>query len=279
MFQVRNPLPELTELRMARSVGGRPFYLFRAWILEGTLIDTGPPAARRDFERFLTDQPGLIQQVINTHYHEDHAGNNPSIVSRLGLIPFAHPTSKRELERRVRVPFYRALAWGSPRPAPAAVLPERVPLAKGSLTWIETPGHCPGHVCFLDSERGWLFSGDLYLGERASYARPCEDLQLWMASLERALALNFETLICSHQGVVRDGKAAMQRKLAYWREIEQQARALRDQGWSDREIARQLLGKEGFMAWISLGDFSREAFIRSLLDGATRRRRNDSRPG
>jgi hypothetical protein len=31
------------------------------------------------------------------------------------------------------------------------------------------------------------------------------------------------------------------------------------------EIARRLLGREGFLTWISLGDFSHRNLIRSLL--------------
>lgn len=275
MFHVHEPLPGLTELRMARSLLGRPLYLFRAWILEGTLIDTGPPAAGHAFGRFLAERPERVRQVINTHYHEDHAGNNALVHRVLGLVPLAHPVSRRELARRSRVPLYRALAWGRPVPAPTDPLPERVPLETTELSWIETPGHCPGHVCFLDPSRGWLFTGDLYLGIRASYARPCEDLTTWRASIARALELDFDTVICSHQGVVPDGKEALRRKLAFWGETEAHARDLRARGWSDREIARALLGKDGFMAWISLGDFSRETFIRSLLDGPTRRRKGE----
>ena len=28
---------------------------------------------------------------------------------------------------------------------------------------VETPGHCPGHICLFESNKKWLFSGDLYV--------------------------------------------------------------------------------------------------------------------
>ena len=78
---------------------------------------------------------------------------------------------------------------------------------------LETPGHSPDHVCFYDRSRGFLFTGDLFLGERQRYLRDDEDLEQIIGSLRAATSLPLQRVFCAHRGPLRDGPAALRRRL------------------------------------------------------------------
>ena len=52
----------------------------------------------------------------------------------------------------------------------------------------EDAGHCRDHTVYLEASAGWLFAGDLYLGERIKYFRGNERIDQQIASLRRVLA-------------------------------------------------------------------------------------------
>lgn len=135
---------------------------------------------------------------------------------------------------------------------------------------IPTPGHCPDHVCLFERDQRWLFSGDLFIHERVRHLRDDEDARGALASLRRVLALRPRLLICSHAGFVgfsnADACGVMERKIAYWEGVAEQARALRGEGLSLRELTDRLLGPENLMTRITRGHFSKINLIRSLLE-------------
>ena len=130
---------------------------------------------------------------------------------------------------------------------------------------IPTPGHCPDHVCFYEPEQGWLFSGDLFIHERAHYLRRDEDLDELMKSLQHVLALRPKLLVCSHTGVIEDACGAIERKIAYWEQLRIQAQTLRRSGLSVHEVTDHLLGGEGWMTRVSGGHMSKINLVRALL--------------
>jgi glyoxylase-like metal-dependent hydrolase (beta-lactamase superfamily II) len=134
-----------------------------------------------------------------------------------------------------------------------------------TLQVIATPGHAFDHVVLWLPERGWLFSADLYIMERARYIRRRDDLALWMDSLRRMLAYDFDTMFCAHAGRVEGAHGAIRRKLAYWEELAGDARQLAAAGYEPRAISRQLLGRAGFITLWSGGNYSKQNLIRGLL--------------
>ena len=79
------------------------------------------------------------------------------------------------------------------------------------------------------------------------------------------LALGPEMLVCDHAGILEHAPERLARKIGFWEDLAGQARALREQGLSTGEIARRLLGRDGFISWASFGDFSHRNLIESLL--------------
>jgi glyoxylase-like metal-dependent hydrolase (beta-lactamase superfamily II) len=63
---------EITFFRMARRVAGWPLYWTGAYLVDGLLVDCGPPATARAFVRALDGR--RVEAVAVTHHHEDHMG-------------------------------------------------------------------------------------------------------------------------------------------------------------------------------------------------------------
>jgi glyoxylase-like metal-dependent hydrolase (beta-lactamase superfamily II) len=256
----------ITRLHLARTVFGHPLYTVEAYLLDGLLVDTGPPGTATEMVAWCRGRD--VRQVVNTHHHEDHAGGDSALRRALG-VPIAAPASAVPMLSAVpRLQFYRRLAWGQPDDVEVEPLRDVVETPRYALTVVPTPGHSPDHVCFFEPHQGWLFSGDLFIHERARYLRADEDAYQILVSLRRVLALRPRLLICSHAGFVEDPCSAIERKMAYWARLAAQARALCEEGLSLREVTDRLLGPEGPASYISRGHFAKINLIRSLLDEA-----------
>ncbi len=203
-----------------------------------------------------------------THADEDHSGGAPLLAAH-GLQVLAPEASLPVLRARRHLLPYQRLIWGTPRPVEAEPLPSALPYAAGVLEVVPTPGHAPDHVVFFDAERRWLFSGDLFIATRARLARRHEDFAQLFESLRRAQQLDPELLFDAHAGVVPDAGAALAEKMQWLRELQAEARRLREAGRSVREIRRRLLGREPWTMWLlTFGDFSKTNLIRGLLAAA-----------
>jgi glyoxylase-like metal-dependent hydrolase (beta-lactamase superfamily II) len=121
-------------------------------------------------------------------------------------------------------------------------------------------------TCYLEPNRGWLFTGDLFISSTARYLRADENLPEQMESLRRSLTLDFETVFCSHRGVVPSGKAEIRAKLEFLENLCGRVRQLSDEGRSRTEITRSLLGRESWLSWMTGLHFSKRNLIRACLD-------------
>ena len=226
-----------------------------------TVIDAGPPNQWPSVRRFLDRQPP--QRLLLTHHHEDHAGNASRIAQRYGLTPLAPARSQGRLAGGYTTPPIQRIVWGSPRPVETDTLPTRVEMEDGSwLEVIPAPGHSDDMVCLLWPSRGILFAADLYLSRRVTHLRADEDLGRLMQSIEEVLHLDFDAVLCAHRGVVEDGKRALRDKLDWLGGLAEGARALQRQGLVEREVRRQLLGREDLVSWASALNISKRNLIR-----------------
>lgn len=255
----------VTEITLDATWAGRVIYPFRAYFVDGLLIDTGPPCQAAAFEAVM--QHLGVEQAVNTHHHEDHAGNNAMLHDRFGVTPWAHAACVPLLEQLPPIQMYRRLTWGASTDAPAKPLGEWLETSRYRFRVLHTPGHSPDHIVLHEPNEGWLFGGDLYIADRLKLLRREEDPHLLLDSVNRTLALDFGTIFCAHRGVVADGHAAMTRKRDFLGEVREQTLALHARGLSERAIARKLLGKSDFLELISAGDFSRVNMVKAFLPG------------
>lgn len=230
-----------------------------------TLIDSGP-ANQWPAVRAFADEKA-IERVVATHHHEDHAGNLARLWDHLGVPILAPTESLADLANGFPVPYYRRSVWGPPPlPVEAEALPPRLELPGGdSLESILLPGHSADMTCLLDRSREILFAADLYVATRLRYLRYDEDLPLHVASLRRALELDFDTLLCSHRGVLTDGKERLAKKIDYLEGLAERAVDLAARGLSARAITRRLAGREDLVWYLSRGQYSKIHLIRGCL--------------
>ena len=101
---------DVTEIRLTTTFLGLPMYSVSAYLFDGTLVDTGPPRTGRELARWAAGQP--IDQIVNTHHHEDHVGGNAFLSHLPALAP---PDTVPRLARAPRIPLYRRTTFGQPR--------------------------------------------------------------------------------------------------------------------------------------------------------------------
>ena len=250
--------------RMARTFFGRAIYWTGIYLVDGLLVDSGPPNLARDVRRLVSELP--VRQCATTHHHEDHSGNHALLAAELRITPLAHSTAVPRLALPdARPRLYRRVAWG-PRPAARTVaLGDWLETPRFRFRVIHTPGHAADHVALFEPERGWLFSGDLYLAPRLRYLRADEDVHAMIASLRRVLTLEPRVLFCQHRGRVEHGAARLGQKLEFLIELGERIHDLHGRGWDDAAVARALQGSDLFWRVWTGGDFSKRNFVRAFL--------------
>lgn len=66
---------------------------------------------------------------------------------------------------------------------------------------LHTPGHSPGHMCFWEKERGYLFTGDLVYKDTLFAYYPSTDPEAYLNSLERVSGLPAKCVFPAHHAL------------------------------------------------------------------------------
>jgi glyoxylase-like metal-dependent hydrolase (beta-lactamase superfamily II) len=146
-------------------------------------------------------------------------------------------------------------------------LPERVETDHFHFDVVETPGHCNGHVALVEPEKGWCFSGDLFVSEKPRVIRPEEDIAGITKSMKKLVALQTDRLILftAMGDVVQDGRKALQTCIEYFQDLSRRAKQLEKKGLSIAAIRDKLLGEEGLFPQVTDGQFSSKNLARAAL--------------
>ena len=258
----------VVRFRMARELLGKPFYFTAAYFVDGLLIDTGCAHTARQLTSTL--KGWRVDQVVNTHSHEDHIGANAEVQAMFHCPILAHPDALPVLHNPRLQPLhpYRRLFWGWPKPSQGQPIGESVETEHCRFQVIHTPGHSPDHVCLFEPDQGWLFSGDTFIGGQDRALREGYDICAIIASLKKLAELPVKTIFSGSGSVRTDGVEQLQDKIAYLETLGERILALRNQGLSARRIRRRLFGRELLITYLTLGHFSGLHLVQSYLASA-----------
>lgn len=173
------------------------------------LIDTGlgicdiSPEVRR-----LTDKPIT---AVATHIHWDHIGGHhyfpdfyahPAELAWLqGAFPLPVEAVRKMLTQSCDLPAgYDVRSYALFQGTPTRLLQDgdQMDLGGRSVQVIHTPGHSPGHLCFWEAERGYLFSGDLVYKGTLYANYPSTDPAAFLESLDKVAQLPVKRILPGH---------------------------------------------------------------------------------
>jgi len=187
------------------------------YLLRGTeralLIDTGLGVS--DLKSVIDGLTDLPVTAAVTHVHWDHIG---------GLRPFpdfqVHEAEKEWISGRFPLPLPVVKQNLTARPCafPAGFSPENYEIFQGEpqavfrdgdcfdlgnrrISVVHTPGHSPGHCCFYEPDRGYLYAGDLIYGGCLDAFYPTTDPRLFFQSVRKILALRFGRVLPGHHSL------------------------------------------------------------------------------
>lgn len=180
------------------------------------LIDTGLGVANiREVVESLTNLPIL---VLTTHAHWDHIGSHKHFEEIA-----VHELEKTWLEEKFPLPLEMVkqnLMRDSQCVDAVSLFPKTfcadtyevfqgkvtrilhdgdyIDLGNRQLKVIQTPGHSPGHCCFYEEARGYLFSGDLIYKGCLDMFYPTTDPVAYWKSIQKVQGLNISRILPGH---------------------------------------------------------------------------------
>lgn len=183
---------------------------------ELVLVDPASPYQdeQQALDRQIADwaaQGRVVVSIWLTHHHGDHVSDAQRLAGRLGVPIAAHEATAERLAGRVRVE--RTLRDGD-----VLVLAGE---PRCSLRVVFTPGHAPGHLCFLEEQSGALVAGDMVAGVGAILIEPTQgSMSAYLASLARMKALAPRLLLPAHGPVITEPAAKLDEYVTHrlWRE-------------------------------------------------------------
>jgi glyoxylase-like metal-dependent hydrolase (beta-lactamase superfamily II) len=260
---------DVARFDLARTLAGRGRYWTTAYLVDGLLIDTGCAHSAPELAEAIAGT--LLLRIVNTHSHEDHIGANGLLQrQRDGLEILAHPLALPVLaDPRRTQPLhpYRRVMWGWPEPSQGQPISdgEAIETARHRFQVLHTPGHSPDHLCLYEPDRGWLFTGDLFVGGWDRALRADYDIWQIISSLKRVAALPATRLFPGSARVREKPSEALAAKIDYLSRLGEGVLALHRQGWGVSEITRALCGKPMLIEFITWGHFARRRLVLSYL--------------
>ncbi len=190
--------------------------------------------------REITDKPVLY--VINTHLHQDHTGGNAAMQA-LSAKVIAHENARR------------TMAETETAGLPNITLEQHLRLYHGEFVldlYYLGRGHTDGDIVIHLPEQRIVLMGDLFATwepyvHLIHYAAGGSARE-WTRTLERALALDFDTVIPGHSGVT--DRAHLETYLAETKRLQDSVREMNRAKRSRADIQKMLEMEFGWSAFV-----------------------------
>lgn len=173
------------------------------------LIDTGLGISNiYDEVVKLTDKPIT---AVATHIHWDHIGglkyfsdfyvHHAELDWLNGNFPLSIDMIKGMVTDRCDLPDgFNINNYEIFQGMPTKILSDHdvVDIGGRMVEVLHTPGHSPGHLCFWESERGYLFTGDLVYKNMLYAYYPSTDPAAYLDSLEKIAPIPVKKVFPAH---------------------------------------------------------------------------------
>lgn len=250
--------------KLGWSFLGPPLMTVYCFTFGDVMVDTGQSHMQKQVLKIAA--AGNIKQIFLTHHHEDHSGNAAAIQRKLKVSVSGHALTIEKMKQQFPILPYQTYVWGKARPLTVTILPEKIETILGDMTPIHTPGHAKDHTVYLLEKQGVLFSGDLYLADKIKFFRSDEDMGIQIESLKKILALEFQTLLCSHYPKRVQGKKRIEKKLAFLENLYGSIIVLHKKGYPEKQIFKDLeLREDYFIKYFCFGNVSMINAVRSAV--------------
>ncbi len=253
---------EIEAFQLGYGPVGKPLMSVYVYLIDGIIIDTGQSNMRQYIVELLrTVKP---HKILLTHHHEDHSGNALALSRWHQIEIFGHPLNAQKMSARRKILPYQRYIWGRSKDAKVRPLGAEIESERFTLRPIHTPGHSKDHTVFLEENNGWLFSGDLYLGERIKFFRSDEKIYEQIDSLKKMRQYNFDALLCAHNPCLENGKSKMALKLQFLEDIVGRVELLQTRGLSENAIIKSMdPNKDKWVRLMTMGNVSFANMVRS----------------
>lgn len=186
------------------------------YLLNGTerslLIDTGLGIC--DISEIVSRLTKKPVTAVATHIHWDHIGGHryyPDFYAHEAEVNWLNGGFPQPLEMvkeyvadRCELPVdFNINAYRLFQGKPTKVLQggEQIELGERTVEVLHTPGHAPGHMCFWEAKKGYLFTGDLVYKDMLAAWFPTTDPEDYLKSLESVAALPVKNVFPAHHSL------------------------------------------------------------------------------
>jgi len=234
------------------------------YIIDNLLLDTGPARLGSLSGKVFKEEK--VVRGAATHYHEDHTGMAPWLIREMKIPFYLQKNDVEIVKEATKLPRYRAFAWGNREGFTASRLGDVLETDHHRFEVIDAPGHSPHHVVFHEAQKGWLFTGDLYVSSRQRVAFVDEHMGQSITTLKMLLSLDFDYLFCAHAGILAKGKERIREKLEVLQEIRGTVMGLYEKGLSVDEINKTLYPKKDLWFRLSKGEWSSRKIVSTIIE-------------
>lgn len=156
------------------------------------VIDPGPRIDAH-LAQIVEAADGPIRWILTTHTHPDHSPGAAPLAKKTGAELIGMPAPEGRHQDRT-------------------FSPDRVPVdgdtlktAEFTLTMIHTPGHASNHVCYLQDDVEWLYTGDHIMnGSTVVIDPPDGNMAQYLSSLEKLKQYSIDAIAPGHGDLLHD---------------------------------------------------------------------------